>query len=122
MVTPLRPILVVEDDHDSRQLLAMVLENQGHNVVTATDGMQALNVAREQRPALILLDLMMPIMSGEEFRRAQLLDSRIRSIPVVVISAHHDARNIAKRMKVAGYVQKPVDYDALLDLCARTMR
>jgi CheY-like chemotaxis protein len=122
VVTPLRPILVVEDDHDSRQLLALLLEHQGHSVVTATDGMQALNVAREQRPALILLDLMMPIMSGEEFRRAQLLDTRIRSIPVVVISAHHDAPNIAKRMKVAGYVQKPVDYDALLDLCARTLR
>jgi CheY-like chemotaxis protein len=121
-VRPRPPILVVEDDHDSRQLLAMLLEHQGHSVVTAQDGMQALNVAREHRPALILLDLMMPIMSGEEFRRAQLQDTRIRSIPVVVISAHHDARNIAKRMKAAGYVQKPLDYEALLDLCARTLR
>ena len=122
MVRPRSPILVVEDDRDSRQLLAMLLEHQGHSVVTAQDGMQALNVAREHRPALILLDLMMPVMSGEEFRHAQLQDTRIRSIPVVVISAHHDARNIAKRMKVAGCVQKPLDYEALLDLCARTLR
>ena len=65
-----RSILVVDDDPDSLQLLALILQNDGHEVVTATNGMEAFNLACEHLPFLILLDLMMPIMSGEEFRNA----------------------------------------------------
>ena len=111
-----RPILLVEDDMDSRQMLALILQSRGHEVVTATNGMEAFNLACHHQPALILLDLMMPIMSGEEFRQAQLENATIKKIPVVVISAHHDAPRIAKRMKAAGCLRKPVDFDALLQM------
>ena len=107
------PILLVEDDADSRQMLATVLEFTGRNVVTASNGMEAYNLAREHRPSLIILDLMMPVMTGEEFRRAQLANADIRRIPVLILSAHHDAQLIASRMKAAGCLMKPVDFEDL---------
>jgi CheY-like chemotaxis protein len=119
---PPRPILLVEDDPDSRAMLATVLEMAGRMVVTATNGMEAYNLARQHRPALILLDLMMPVMTGEEFRRAQLANAEIRRIPVIILSAHHEARSIAKRMKAAGCLPKPVDFDALDDWVQRLVK
>jgi CheY-like chemotaxis protein len=114
-----RPILVVEDDADIRELMGIMLEGAGHVVVTASNGMQAFNLAQEHQPGLILLDLMMPVMGGEEFRRAQLASKFIKRIPVVVLSAHPDARSIARRMKAVACLTKPLDFDALLTLCAR---
>ena len=121
MHAPSRPILVVEDDPDSRLMLATVLELQGHAVVTASNGAEAFNVARVHQPSLILLDLMMPVMSGEEFRKAQVANPSIAAIPVVVLSAHHEAPNIARRMKVAGCLRKPVDFDQLFPTVHRVM-
>lgn len=117
-----RPILLVEDDDDSREMLATVLGFSGRNVVTACNGMEAYNLARQHHPSLIILDLMMPVMSGEEFRRAQLANADIRRIPVLILSAHHDARKIAKRMKAAGCLMKPVDFEDLGRLVNRLAR
>jgi CheY-like chemotaxis protein len=99
--------------------MSLMLEAQGHVVVTASNGMQAFNLAQTHQPALILLDLMMPVMGGEEFRRAQLASRFIRQIPVAVLSARPDARSIAKRMNAVACLTKPLDFDALLTLCAR---
>ena len=121
MFTP-RPILLVEDDRDSRTMLTTALESAGLSVVTATNGVEAFNLARAHRPSLILLDLMMPPMSGEEFRRAQLANADIRKIPVVVVSAHYDAARIARRMRASGYLSKPIDFDQLSALVARYCR
>jgi CheY-like chemotaxis protein len=111
-----RRILLVEDDPDNRLMLSTVLEWEGHSVMTAANGMEAFNMARLHHPCLILLDLMMPVMTGEEFRNAQIADASIERIPVIVLSARHDAAQIAKRMKVAGCLSKPVDFDALTRL------
>jgi len=108
-----RTILLVEDDDDSRTMMTMVLEFAGHHVVTASNGVEAYNLARAHHPALILLDLMMPTMTGEEFRRAQLANADIRGIPVVVVSAHNEATQIARRMKARGCIEKPVDFERL---------
>jgi CheY-like chemotaxis protein len=108
--------LLVEDDPDSRAMLATLLEFAGLAVVTAANGMEAYNMARQHHPSLILLDLMMPVMSGEEFRNVQLASRELRRIPVVVLSAHHEAQAIARRMKAAGCVMKPVDFDVLSTL------
>jgi DNA-binding response OmpR family regulator len=113
MTVGARAVLVIEDDPDSRTLLAMALEMNGFQVVTAADGRQGLATARGQHPAAIVLDLMMPVMDGEAFRRAQLADEELRRIPVVVVSAHNDARRIADRLGVADCMMKPLDFDAL---------
>jgi CheY-like chemotaxis protein len=114
-----RPILLVEDDPDTRTMMTLALEMAGADVVIATNGVEAYNLARSHRPRLILLDLMMPTMTGEEFRRAQLANQDIRDIPVVVISARHDATRIARRMKASECLTKPIDFDKLAAVVTR---
>jgi CheY-like chemotaxis protein len=113
------PILVVEDDDDTRTMVSTVLEFEGHEVITAANGREAFERARQDHPCLILLDLMMPVMTGEQFRAAQLAEPSIEDIPVIVLSAHHDAAAIARRMNVAGCLQKPLDFDALQAIVKR---
>jgi len=80
-------VLIVEDDSDIRAVLAEALELEGYEVSLAADGAQALRIARERAPDLILLDLMMPVMDGWSFRAAQLADCELADIPLVVVSA-----------------------------------
>ena len=105
------PVLLVEDDPELRLLLETVLTLENVRVVVAKNGAEAFNLARAHRPSLILLDLMMPVMSGEEFRKAQLANAEIRDIPVLVISAHHQAPLAARRMRAAGCLTKPLDLE-----------
>lgn len=96
-----------------RDMLAITLELAGASVVTASNGAEAYNVARAHVPCLIILDLMMPIMTGEEFRKVQLANDVLRKIPVVVVSAHYDAPRIARRMRAQKCFLKPVALDEL---------
>jgi len=91
-----RPVLVVEDDADARELIRRTLGAEGWRVMEAQDGRQALRCVMERRPALILLDLMMPEMNGFEFVTELRKTESWRSIPIVVITARHltdDDRN-----------------------------
>ena len=107
------PVLVVDDDPDSRAMLAALLTLRGFVVVTASDGAEGLVVARQHRPLLIFLDLMMPIMDGEQFRVEQLADPALASIPVILVTAVHRAADKASALGVAGCMQKPIDFDRL---------
>jgi len=113
---PTTSVLLVEDNFDLQDALVPILEHEGHRVVSASNGREALEKLRViPPPSLILLDLMMPVMNGEEFRAAQLRDAALASIPVVVLSAHPRARETAARLGAAGCIEKPVDIDVLLD-------
>jgi CheY-like chemotaxis protein len=107
-------VLVVEDHADLREMLAVLLESEGYEVQTAGNGVEALRVLARTRPSVILLDLMMPVMSGDEFRQRQLADPRYRDVPVICMSAAHDGRVRFERMHATQYFQKPVDFDRLL--------
>jgi CheY-like chemotaxis protein len=114
------PILVVEDDDTVREALAMVLEHEGYRVGVAADGAEALALLRGGlSPCLILLDLMMPVMDGWQFRREQLNDPRLAPIPVVVVSAHTRAAEFAAAPGIADVIAKPIDFDRLLDTLQR---
>jgi CheY-like chemotaxis protein len=107
-------ILVVEDHADLRDLLALLLESEGFIVQTAANGAEALKSLDSARPSLILLDLMMPVMTGDEFRERQLADPRYRDVPVICMTAAHDGRARAERIHADEYFQKPLDFDQLL--------
>ena len=107
-------ILVVEDHADLREMLAVLLESEGFVVQTANNGAEALEVMEASRPSLILLDLMMPVMTGDEFRERQLADPRYRDVPVICMTAAHDGRARAERLRADRYFQKPLDFDELL--------
>src|SRR6266478_3539859 len=89
-------VLIVEDDPDIRKILAALLDTAGFHAVPAEDGLEALHLLRAVRhrapetPCLILLDLKMPRLSGKEFRRAQLGDPMVASVPVAVMSRASD--------------------------------
>jgi CheY-like chemotaxis protein len=113
---PAPSILVVDDDPDLLLMLATALELDGRRVVTATNGVEAFQQAERHRPSLIVLDLMLPIVSGEAFREAQLADERLQSIPVLVVSARHDAEDVAARMNAVGFLSKPLSLEAFIGL------
>jgi CheY-like chemotaxis protein len=110
------PILLVEDDFDVRQALAETLRDEGYSVHCAADGQEALEILRRERehPALILLDLMMPRMSGADFRAVQRVDPELGKIPVVVLSADGRMEEKARNLGAAGALHKPIDLDELL--------
>jgi CheY-like chemotaxis protein len=83
-------VLVVEDDADAQLALEELLTDDGYRVLVASNGREALNVLEHVRPNLILLDLMMPVMSGWEVMAAIATDPLLNDIPVVVLSAYID--------------------------------
>jgi len=120
---PAQPILVVEDDDDNREMLAAMLTMDGYITVAVPNGAEALKAARDYHPWLILLDMMMPVMSGVDFRTAQLADRELARIPVVLLTARHDAELMAQRLTAAAFLTKPFDAGVLLSkvsaLCER---
>lgn len=113
-------ILLVEDDYDVREALVETLRDRGYEVQTAADGEQALKVLRGGlHPGLILLDLMMPRMSGSEFRMAQMRDPELSVFPVVLLSADGRMEEKAQALKVDGAVRKPIDLDELFGVIER---
>lgn len=79
-------VLVVEDEQDTRDLLALVVSRAGYSVRTAENGQEALDMLQTIRPSLILLDVQMPVMDGAEFRQAMRRDRSLLSIPTVVLT------------------------------------
>ena len=107
-------VLVVEDDIDIQQALSRILEAEGYAVARAENGRTALaHLEGPDRPCLILLDLMMPVMDGWQFRSELKRDPALASIPVVILSAHTQA-DPTGTLDAASYLKKPIDLDRLL--------
>ena len=119
---PVAPILVVEDDDDTRDAIVLGLETEGYQVIQASHGLEALELLDHgTRPCLILLDLMMPIMDGVHFRLQQLERAEVAEIPLIVISAYAQLTR-AHWLRAADYLPKPIDFDCLLDMVERHCR
>jgi len=104
----------VDDDMPSAEALTELLEGAGYGVVCAPNGREALARLREASYCVILLDIMMPVMNGYEFREAQLNDPKLATIPVVVITADGRAREKARQIGVDRYLLKPLSPPELL--------
>jgi CheY-like chemotaxis protein len=109
-------VLVVEDDREIREAIAAILRREGYPVLCAANGEAALEILRlsPREAGLILLDLMMPIMDGWEFRRRQQNDPILRAIPVVILSAGGQVEKKAQNLEAAGWLQKPFHLEELL--------
>jgi CheY-like chemotaxis protein len=108
-------ILVVDDDRDVRDIVAAVLEGEGYEVRCAENGAQALAIMHGPKPEAIVLDLMMPIMSGWELLDAVRSDGDLAGIPVVVLSAVRAPAGVA-------HLWKPVSLDELVTTLDRVCR
>jgi CheY-like chemotaxis protein len=110
-------ILVVEDDTAIRETIAELLEDEGFEVECAANGADALaRLDASATPAVILLDLQMPVMDGWAFRETQRRDPRYATIPTVVVTASYgtDPKAAAAELAPAGFLAKPFDLDRLL--------
>jgi CheY-like chemotaxis protein len=108
-------VLVIDDEPDVRWLIRMSLERAGHEVIDAEDGLRGVALAQRQRPEIIVLDLMMPVMDGYAVLDALAKDARTASVPVVVLSARA-IPDEAERAVGAGarrFLEKPFDPDLL---------
>jgi CheY-like chemotaxis protein len=107
-------VLLVEDDADIRDAVSSVLEAEGYTVLTAENGEQALAILDRGQPCVVLLDLMMPVMSGWEFMKVVKQNRRLDDMPVVVVSAYSER----KAEGVRRVLKKPLDVNALLQAVA----
>lgn len=114
-------ILVADDDPDFVKVTAKVLERAGHEVVSATNGAKALQAMRTDRPALVLLDIMMSyILDGLDVSREMAQDPKLRGIPVIMVTSLTGAKGSGlfptdEFVPVDEWLTKPVDPETLLD-------
>ena len=116
-------ILVVEDDDDVRSAVCESLDAEGYEVIAAANGVQALERLRSGAPPrLIVLDLMMPMMNGWQFRTAQRADPAFAGIPVIVMSAvGGDHVEAVQPLAAVAFLRKPFDLDTLLETVRRNV-
>jgi CheY-like chemotaxis protein len=107
-----RDILVVDDDDDVREILRLQLEAAGFSTRGASNGAEAMAEVRREPPGLVLLDMMMPVMSGAEFVAKIQDEEQLRDLPIVVITAWPQE---AARLPVRGVLGKPLETQTLLD-------
>ncbi|PYR03185.1 MAG: response regulator [Acidobacteria bacterium] len=108
------PVLIVEDDADLREMMAQLLSLEGFQAAAVANGSEALQYLHNGhiKPDVILLDLMMPVMDGWEFRRKQQADPAFADVPVIVLSALDQSR--AADVQAEAFLKKPLDFDRLL--------
>lgn len=116
-------ILVVEDFEDSRFMMQRLLEMAGYSVVEASDGEQAVELAVQERPALILMDLSLPKLDGLAATRTIRQHKTMGKVPIIVVSAHDapESRIEALEAGCDEYVTKPIDFDQLDRLLKRLL-
>ncbi len=113
VTSPAKRVLIVEDDRDMREVLVDLFALEGYRVSAAANGRQALKEARRHPPDVILLDLMMPVMTGWQFRAEQSRDPGLALVPVVVMSGFGDG------LDVAAVLPKPFVLDDVLSTVRR---
>jgi CheY-like chemotaxis protein len=110
-----RSVLIVEDDTDLLEMMAIVLADAGFRVRKAANGLEALEAVRRDLPCVILLDMKMPVMDGWEFARRFRAEFD-RLAPIIVVTAAADAQARAQEIEAEGYLAKPFDIDDLLQI------
>lgn len=102
-------VLIVDDVTDNIRVLGNMLKNRGYTVIPATSGQQAINIARDRKPDLILLDIQMPEMDGYHTCETIKSDPQMHDIPVIFLTARHDPEDIVRGFEIGGvdYITKP---------------
>ena len=116
-------ILVVDDSADNVAMLSLYLQQQGYRVVTASNGEDAIKVASQTKPSIILMDISMPTLDGLAATRRIRDDEALREIPVIAVTAFgtEGFQRAAYDVGVSGYLVKPIDLDRMCQLIARLL-
>ncbi len=125
MRSPVGNVLIVEDDPETREMVRLLLATEGFYALAAEDGLEALHLLRAVRhrapdaPCLVLLDLTMPRLGGNEFRRSQLGDPTVASVPIAVMSGAADLEQRAAALGAVATLAKPLDVEAVIRVVKR---
>jgi CheY-like chemotaxis protein len=110
-------ILIIDDEFSLAEVVEAILSDAGHEVVTASNGLQGLERAKEKRPDLVLLDFMMPIMGGPSTIKALREEPRLRDIPVIVMSSLPESTVSRSAMgEYVAFLRKPFKMRDVLDV------
>jgi len=109
-------VLIVDDELFNLDYLEQALADSNYQIITASNGQEALDKIQSEQPDLILLDLMMPVLDGFAVLAHIKADQVLRDIPVIIISAEHDSKSVVKGIKQGSedYLTKPVNADLLV--------
>lgn len=112
-----KTILIADDEPDIVETIKFLVESEGFNCLTAFDGEEALNLAKEHRPDLIILDVMMPKINGYKVSRLLKFDVKYKDIPVLMVTARtqEEDRLIGEETGADEYITKPFDIDSILE-------
>ena len=117
-------VMIVEDYDDTRYMIRQVLEQQGYRVVEALTGIEAVELARQERPDLILMDINLPLIDGINATRRIREIEEMSDVPIVAVSAYDSVglRETARERGCIDYLVKPVDVEQLKNLVNRLLR
>ncbi len=119
LAMPTDTVLVVDDDPMIREVVAQALEFEGYTVESAANGLEALAAIEQERPAVVLLDMRMPVLDGWGFARE--LRARGHDVPIVVMTATQDPERWAEQIEAQACLAKPFDLTALTNTVERFM-
>ena len=109
-------ILIADHDEDNLKILSLKLETQGFKIIQARDGQEAWTMIREQKPDLLILDIMMPKISGFKLARMVKFDSKLKSIPLILLTARTEEidKDLGTEVGADLYMTKPYDLEQLI--------
>lgn len=118
------PLLLVEDNPLNAEMLTRRLQRAGLTVITASDGVQALELMASEQPTLVLMDMNLPVLDGWTACQRARQDDRLRDIPIIALTAHamDSDRRRALAVGCDDYATKPIDFPALLEKIRRLAR
>ncbi len=118
-----KKLLLVEDSEDNRFMLRRLLEISGYQVVEAINGLEAVNIAEQEHPQLILMDLSLPIIDGLSATKRIREIPPLMNTPIIAVSAHDTADFHTQALKAGcdGYIRKPIDFNQLEELISRLL-
>jgi two-component system, OmpR family, alkaline phosphatase synthesis response regulator PhoP len=118
-----KKVLIADDEEDVKAVLQMFLQARGYEVITAFDGLDAMDQVKREKPDVVLLDIMMPLIDGFEVCRKLKADPETQQIPVIMLSAAGHAGSIQKGLEVGAvdYLVKPYEPDQLLKLLQKIL-
>jgi len=109
-----KKLLICDDDVDIVEMLEIVLDDISYEIITETNSKKVLELISNTHPHLVLMDLWMPVISGDQILKHMREDKSLASIPVVIMSAAPDGKEIALKAGANGYIPKPFDVDELV--------
>ncbi|HEX7366174.1 MAG TPA: response regulator [Pelobium sp.] len=111
-----KKILICDDDEGILDVLGLILEDSGHTIISEINSLNVKTVLETQHPDLVILDLWMPVLSGDQILKMIRNHPQYHDLPVVIISASRDGEQIATALKADAFIAKPFDYDELLEV------